>query len=133
MEAEIAKEIHRLNQTHLDGASLAQTLKRPEIQYSTLPGRRTDLSPEIVEQVEFFLKYEGYIERESRQIEKSEQIAKQRIPEDFNYHAIPALRYESREKLSSIRPRDLGQALRISGVTPADISILSVCLKKHSS
>ena len=133
MEAEIAKEIHRLNQTHLDGASLAQTLKRPEVQYSTLPGRRQDLSPEIVEQVEFSLKYEGYIERETRQIEKSEQIAKQRIPEDFNYHAIPALRYESREKLSSIRPKDLGQALRISGVTPADISILSVCLKKHSS
>ena len=132
METEIEKEIARLNQTYFEGASLAQCLKRPEVQYSTLPGRRTDLSPEIVEQVEFFLKYEGYIERESRQIEKSEQIAKQRIPEDFNYHAISALRYESREKLSSIRPRDLGQALRISGVTPADISILSVCLKKHS-
>ena len=133
MEATIAKEIDRLNQTHLDGSSLAQCLKRPEVQYSTLPGRRADLSPEVAEQVEFFLKYEGYIERESRQIEKSEQIAKQRIPDDFDYHAISALRFESREKLSSIRPRDLGQALRISGVTPADISILSVCLKKHSS
>ncbi len=133
METAITKEIDRLNQTHLDGASLAQCLKRPEIQYSTLPGRRADLSPEVAEQVEFFLKYEGYIERESRQIEKSEQIAKQRIPEDFDYNAISALRFESREKLSSIRPRDLGQALRVSGVTPADISILSVFLKRHSS
>ena len=98
--------------------------------YATLPGRRDDLPPEVVEQVEFSLKYEGYIDRERRHIEKSEQISKQRIPDGFDYHAIGALRYESREKLSSIRPRDLGQAARISGVTPADISILSVWLKK---
>ncbi len=131
-ETEITKEIDRLNQTHLDGASLAQRLKRPEVQYATLPGHRDDLAAEIVEQVEFSLKYEGYIEREWRQIEKTEQVSKQRIPENFNYHNLTALRYESREKLSAIRPRDLGQALRISGVTPADISILSVWLKKSS-
>ncbi len=130
MEREIAQEIDRLNQTYRDGSSLAQWLKRPEVQYATLPGHRDDLSAEVVEQIEFSLKYEGYIEREWRQIEKSEQVAKQRIPEDFNYQTLSALRYESREKLSAIRPRDLGQASRISGVTPADISILSVWLKR---
>ena len=95
-----------------------------------MPKRNPDLPPEVVEQVEFELKYEGYVARERRQIEKAEQVARQRIPADFDYHAIRALRYESREKLSAIRPTDLGQAARISGVTPADIAILSVWLKK---
>lgn len=130
METAIATEIERLNRTHRDGASLAQWLKRPEMEYATLPGRRTDLPPEVSEQVEFSLKYAGYIDREFRQIEKAEQISRQRIPENFDYHGIRALRFESREKLSTIRPRDLGQASRISGVTPADIAILSVWLKK---
>ena len=68
--------------------------------------------------------------REQRQIEKAEHVARQTIPAGFDFHAIGALRYETREKLSAIRPRDLGQAARISGVTPADIAILSVWLKK---
>jgi tRNA uridine 5-carboxymethylaminomethyl modification enzyme len=132
METAIADEIGRLNRTYHDGTSLAQWLKRPEVDYATLPGRRADLPPEVAEQAEFELKYEGYIDRERRQIENSEQVARQRIPEPFDYHAIGALRYESREKLSAIRPTDLGQAARISGVTPADIAILSVWLKKIS-
>ena len=132
-EKAIADEIARLARTHHEGAPLAQILKRPEMDYATLPGRRTDLPPEVAEQVEFELKYAGYIEREHRQIEKAGQIARQRIPPDFDYHAIRALRYESREKLSAIRPADLGQAARISGVTPADIAILSVWLKKVES
>ena len=130
LETDIAAEMERLNRIHLEGASLAQWLKRPEMDYATLPERRADLPPEVVEQVEFNLKYEGYIAREQRQIEKSEQIARQRFPPGFDFHAIPALRYESREKLSAIRPDDLGQAARVSGVTPADIAILSVWLKK---
>ena len=130
LEKSIADEMERLAQTRQEGVPLAQILKRPEMDYATLPGRRTDLPPEVVEQVEFELKYAGYIEREHRQIEKAGQIARQRIPPDFDYHAIRALRYESREKLSAIRPADLGQAARISGVTPADIAILSVWLKK---
>lgn len=133
MEVAIAEEIARLERTHHDGAPLAQWLKRPEMDYATLPGRRKDLAPEVVEQVEFELKYQGYIERERRQIQKSEQVARQRIPEGFDYHAIRALRYESREKLTAIRPGDLGQAARISGITPADIAILSVWLKRTSA
>jgi tRNA uridine 5-carboxymethylaminomethyl modification enzyme len=131
METAIADEIGRLNRTYHEGTSLAQWLKRPDMDYATLPQRRDDLPPDVAEQVEFFLKYEGYIDREWRQIEKSEQISRQRIPADFDYQAIRALRFESREKLSALRPRDLGQASRISGVTPADISILSVWLKKR--
>ena len=130
MEKAIAREIDHLNRTHHEGASLAQWLKRPEVDYATLPKRKADLPPEVAEQVEFELKYEGYIARELRQIEKSEQISRQRIPADFDYQAIRALRYESREKLSAIRPCDFGQASRISGITPADIAILSVWLKK---
>ena len=80
--------------------------------------------------MEFETKYAGYIERELRNAGKSQHIAMQQIPNNFDYHAIAALRYESREKLSAIRPRDLGQASRVSGVTPADIAILSVWLKR---
>jgi tRNA uridine 5-carboxymethylaminomethyl modification enzyme len=130
MQQAIRDEIERLERTVREGAPLAVWLQRPEMNYATLPGRRDDLPPEVVEQVEFELKYAGYIEREQRQIEKAEHVARQTIPAGFDFHAIGALRYETREKLSAIRPRDLGQAERISGVTPADIAILSVWLKK---
>ena len=133
MEQSIAEEIDRLKETFHAGTSLAQWLKRPDMDYATLPGRRGDLRPEVVEQVEFSLKYEGYIDREWRQVAKAEQSSSQPIPDNLDYHAIRALRYESREKLSAIRPRDLGQAARISGVTPADMAILTVWLKKYAS
>lgn len=131
MERAVAKEIDHLERSQFEGISLAQWLKRPDMDYATLPKQRHDLPPEVVEQVEFELKYAGYIARERRQIDKAEQVARQRIPADFDYQAVRALRFESREKLSAIRPRDLGQAARISGVTPADIAILSIWLKKN--
>jgi tRNA uridine 5-carboxymethylaminomethyl modification enzyme len=133
MQHAIRDEISRLERTVKGGASLAVWLKRPEMEYAMLPGRRDDLPSEVVEQVEIELKYAGYIERERRQIEKAEHVARQLIPAGFDFHAIPALRYESREKLTEIRPRDLGQAARISGITPADIAILSVWLKKTTA
>ena len=129
--AQIQSERARLDREHApDGATLAQWLRRPEITYATMPGRCDDLPAAVQEQVEFETKYAGYIERELRNVAKSQHIALQQIPENFDYHAIAALRYESREKLSAIRPRDLGQASRVSGVTPADIAILSVWLKR---
>ena len=130
-EKAIAEEIARLKATFQDGASLAQMLKRPEMDYATLPGRQAHLPPEVREQVEFELKYEGYIEREYRQIEKSAQDAAQMLPPDVDYRSIHTLRFESREKLAAVQPRDLAQAARISGVTPADIAILAVWLKKY--
>ena len=130
-ERAIAEEIARLKTTFQDGASLAQILKRPEMDYATLPGRQAHLPPEVREQVEFELKYEGYIEREYRQIEKSAQDAAQMLPPDVDYRSIHTLRFESREKLAAVQPRDLAQAARIPGVTPADIAILAVWLKKY--
>lgn len=128
---QIQSELARLDRERApDGATLSQWLRRPEITYATMPGRSGDLPSAVREQVEFETKYAGYIERELRNVEKSQHIAMQQIPDDFDYHAIAALRYESREKLSAIRPRDLGQASRVSGVTPADIAILSVWLKR---
>jgi tRNA uridine 5-carboxymethylaminomethyl modification enzyme len=129
-EIAIEEEIQRLNSTYHEGSSLAQWLKRPELHYATIPGCLKDLDADVIEQVEFSLKYAGYIEREQRHIEKAEQTSRQEIPDDFDYHGIAALRYESREKLSEIRPRDLAQASRVSGVTPADITILAIWLKK---
>lgn len=130
-EKAIATEIERLDTTFHAGASLAQILKRPEVDYATLPNHRPDLPPAVREQVEFELKYAGYIEREYRQIEKSAQDAAQTLPPNVDYRSIHTLRYESREKLAAIQPHDLAQAARISGVTPADIAILSVWLKKY--
>ena len=129
---QIRAELARLDRERApdDGATLAQWLRRPEIVYDAMPGRRGNLPRMVREQVEFETKYAGYIERELRNVEKSQHIAIQEIPSDFDYHSIAALRYESREKLSAVRPRDLGQASRVSGVTPADIAILSVWLKR---
>ena len=128
--AEVDKEIARLKSIFVSGASLAQTLRRPEMTYATLPSRREDLGPEIMEQVEINVKYEGYIERELRQIERAEKIESQRIPSWVNYDEIKALRFEAREKLRRIQPDNLGQASRISGVNPSDISILSIWIKR---
>jgi tRNA uridine 5-carboxymethylaminomethyl modification enzyme len=83
----------------------------------------------VIEQVEIIIKYDGYIKREQGRIMDFQTLEKQRIPATFDYNIIKALRFESCEKLNKIRPENLGQASRISGVNPADISILSVWLK----
>ena len=133
--AQIQSELARLARDRApDGSTLSQWLRRPEITYAAMmPGRRDDLPLSVCEQVEFETKYAGYIERELHNVEKSQHIEQQIIPSNFDYHSIAALRYESREKLSAIRPRTLGQASRVSGVTPADIAILSVWLKRRAN
>ena len=114
-----------------DGIPLAQWLKRPENIPSKLPG---DLlgrySAEIWNLVETDLKYEGYLRREQDQIEKQKRQETQRIPDGLDYDAIPSMRLEARQKLRDYAPETLGQASRISGITPADISVLSVWMKK---
>ena len=129
---DINREIHRLKTSFHEGASLAQILRRPENTYNHIPSCRSDLSESVKTQVEISIKYEGYIDREMRLIEKADRIAAQTIPSNFDYDKVTALRFESREKLKAIRPRDLGQAARISGVNPVDISILSIWLKKNT-
>ena len=85
---------------------------------------------DILERVETDTRYEGYLQKGFEQIEKAKKLEEKRIPENFDYLAISGLRLEAREKLDAIRPENLGQASRISGVNPADIAVLMVCLKK---
>lgn len=133
LKEKIDAEVARLEKIFHDGASLAQILRRPGESYRMLPGADLTLPAEVIEQVEVSVKYEGYIKREQGRIASFQTTEKIRIPKDFDYDAITALRFESREKLKNILPETLGQASRISGVNPADISILSVWIKSHSS
>jgi len=130
LETDINNEIQRLESQYRGGSSIAQHLRRPEMSYDALPEARCELDAEIRQQVEIRIKYAGYIEREAGHAAKAARFDHVRIPVDLDYHAISALRYESREKLAKIRPETLGQASRISGVNPVDISILQLSLKK---
>jgi tRNA uridine 5-carboxymethylaminomethyl modification enzyme len=125
----IATEIMRMEKTFSNGCSLAQLLRRPENSYRHLPQSDTALAEDVVRQVEIEVKYAGYIKREKERIEASRKQERQQIPIGVNYHIINGLRNEAVEKLSSIQPENIGQASRISGVSPADISILSMWLK----
>ena len=113
------------------GISLAELVKRPELNYDILAPidpDRPDLSEEVKEEVEIHLKYEGYIARQIRQVEQSAKLESKKIPSDIDYNDVKSLRLEARQKLIDIRPDTLGQASRISGVSPADISVLQVYL-----
>src|SRR5438876_514960 len=132
-EAAISAEIQRLESTRSGPNTLAQLLKRPECSYRDLPGSNHSLSKEIAEQVEFDIKYQGYIDRQESEIEKFRHLEGKRIPKGFDYNSVPSLRTEARTKLSKIEPATIGQASRISGVSPADISILMVWLKRAST
>jgi len=90
------------------------------------------LSNEVVEQVEISIKYEGYIARQENEVVKFKTLEDKRIPEAFDYSSVPSLRSEARQKFVKIRPGTIGQASRISGVSPADISILMVWLKRSA-
>jgi tRNA uridine 5-carboxymethylaminomethyl modification enzyme len=129
----IEKELIRLRSTHYDSFSLEKILSRPEMDYNNLPKRDETLSEEVVQQVEIAVKYSGYIERQAAEIQKFKNLEEKMIPEAFDFSTVPSLRLEARQKLSKIRPATLGQAARISGVSPADISILLVCLKRFGN
>ncbi len=114
--------------------SMADLLMRPELNYELLAEidpERTPLPEDVTEQVEIELKYSGYIERQQRQVEQFKKTETRRIPEDLDYDEVPSLRIEARQKLKKIRPENIGQASRISGVSPADISVLLVYLKQR--
>jgi tRNA uridine 5-carboxymethylaminomethyl modification enzyme len=130
-QAAIEKELQRLKFVRDGTSSLEELLRRPEISYKDLPHRNTSLSDEIVQQVDIAVKYAGYIERQQTEIDKFKAMEDKRIPASFDYASVPSLRNEARQKLTKQRPMTLGQASRISGVSPADISILSVWLKRQ--
>ena len=113
------------------GTSLAELLRRPEMTYemlAPLDPERPTLDAAVIEQVEIEIKYEGYIERQRQQVEHFKKLESRRLPADLDYTAIPSLRLEARQKLQKFRPENVGQASRISGVSPADISVLLVWL-----
>jgi tRNA uridine 5-carboxymethylaminomethyl modification enzyme len=126
----INNEISRLCKTYYGSNSLAKILARPENIYKDLPNRNEDLSDEIIQQVEISVKYAGYIKRQEFEVEKFKTLEDKTIPGHFDFSTVPSLRLEARQKLCKIRPTTLGQAARISGVSPADISVLLVCLKR---
>lgn len=121
----INNELSRLESERNQGVTLATWLCREGVSYADLPGAKP-LSPEEIREIELRVRYRGYIELEQRNAAQLRRQETKRIPDGFDYFALGALRYEAREKLSRIRPRTLGQASRVTGVTPADIAILSI-------
>lgn len=116
------------------GTNLAELLCRPELNYEILKEidtERKELPVDVIEQVEIEIKYEGYIERQMRQVEQFKKMEKKMIPDDLDYDDVPSLRIEARQKLKSFHPVSVGQASRISGVSPADISVLLVYLEQY--
>lgn len=116
------------------GARIADIIRRPQIAYADLapfdPGR-PDLPEAVAEQVEVEIKYEGYIKKQLDQVERMRKLEETRLAEDMDYGSISGLRLEAREKLLRVRPHSLGQASRISGVSPADISVLIIYLEQQ--
>jgi tRNA uridine 5-carboxymethylaminomethyl modification enzyme len=118
--------------TKLNGASVSRLLKQPDFDVKTLPGEALSCVPlSIWELVQTDFKYEGYAARQSEQNQRLERKANQKIPDGLNYDKIAGLRSETRQKLSSLRPTSLGQAARISGITPSDVSILHIWLNRN--
>jgi tRNA uridine 5-carboxymethylaminomethyl modification enzyme len=122
-----------LESTRSGTDALAQLLRRPEVNYHDLPNRNETLTAEEIQQVEITIKYAGYIDRQQAEVEKFKNLEDKQFPALFDYSLVPSLRTEARQKLAKIRPTTLGQASRISGVSPADISILMVWLKRGSA
>ena len=117
------------------GSSLAELIKRPELNYEILAefdeDRDENIPEDIIEQVNINLKYEGYITRQLKQVEQYKKMEKKKIPDNIDYNEISGLRNEARQKLEMYRPLSIGQASRISGVSPADISVLLIYLSSN--
>jgi tRNA uridine 5-carboxymethylaminomethyl modification enzyme len=108
-------------------------LRRPQISYQhllSLGVGLADLDPKTREQVEIEVKYQGYIEKQQKEVERIRRLEERDIPQNIDYQALSGLRYEACQKLSKFRPQTLGQASRIDGVTPVDIAILLIYLEK---
>jgi tRNA uridine 5-carboxymethylaminomethyl modification enzyme len=129
----IDAEVVRLKKTFQQRDSLAKILSRPETQYRDLPGKDDKLPEEVVQQVEIAIKYSGYVERQENEVARQKSLEDKEIPTSFDFSTVPSLRLEARQKLSKIRPLTIAQASRISGVSPADISILLVWLRRSAS
>ncbi len=152
-KADIEKEIERLKTTNVKpneetnaflrkcgtteisaGMKLSELLKRTEITYKALAEvdkKRPELDRQVQEEVEIMVKYEGYIDMQKKQVEGFKKLEKKLLPEDINYEEIKGIRLEARQKLNKFKPYSIGQASRISGVSPADISVLLIYLEQY--
>ncbi|MEZ6057760.1 MAG: tRNA uridine-5-carboxymethylaminomethyl(34) synthesis enzyme MnmG [Planctomycetaceae bacterium] len=133
-EAELSQGSALIERQRVEGATLAEWLRRPEIGWADVCARSPELtalnlSPRAAEQLEIETKYAGYLKRQELEISRLSRLQSLRIPESFNYLAVPQLRKEAQERLSQVRPDNLGQAGRVSGITPADLAILMIYLK----
>ena len=131
-EAEIRRSVQLLESTHCESVSLAKMLRRPEVAWEDMVARRPELaevSPEAAAQVTYDAKYAGYIARQQIDIARQERLATRRIPPGLDYQTVPHLRAEAREKLARVCPADLAHAAPISGITPADLSVLVIHLE----
>src|SRR5882724_8196286 len=129
----IDRELDRLRKSRDGSFTYAEILRRPEITYNSLPIADRNLPDDVTQEVEIQLKYEGYIARDLEQIERFRKLEDKSLPGWLDYEKIAALRFESRQKLTRYRPDSIGQASRIPGVTPADIAILLVWIKRAGS
>ena len=131
----VSKVLSEKNSTPLThGMSLAELIRRPELSYqelSSIDPNRPILSDEVMEQVNIRVKYEGYITRQIKQVQEFKRMEGKKIPEGFDFDLVPSLRTEARQKLKRFCPSSLGQASRIAGVSPADISVLLIYLEAH--
>ena len=129
----VDSEMARLARTRRGTETLAQLLRQPGVTYDAIRADDCILSAEVMSQVEIVSKYAGYIARQENEVAKAKNLEDKQIPEGFDYSTVPSLRLEARQKLTKIRPATLGQASRISGVSPSDIGILQVWLKRGSA
>ena len=130
---QVQERLNEYGSTPLNsGISLAELIKRPELSYdivAPLDPKRPKLMRGVAEQVNIHMKYDGYIQRQMRQVEQFQKLENKKLPESLDYNEVPSLRTEARQKLTAVRPLSIGQASRISGVSPADISVLLVWLE----
>lgn len=135
MSSEVQDFLKNQGSTPLtSGSSLAELIRRPELDYEKIQSidpKRPKLPEGVREQVNIHIKYEGYIRRQQKQVEQFKKMESKKIPEDIDYEAVGSLRIEARQKLKAFGPSNIGQASRISGVSPADISVLLVYLEAH--
>ena len=133
---EVNEFLKRYNSSELTtGASLADLVKRTELTYENLKeidANRPELEEQVIKEVGIELKYEGYMKLQAQQVEKFKKLEQKLLPEDIDYEDIKGLRLEARQKLNKIRPNSVGQASRISGVSPADISVLLIYLETYN-
>ena len=134
--AEVQSLLESLNSTLLkSGTTIAELIRRPDLNYKVLAPidkERPELPEDVCEQVEINIKYDGYIRRQMKQVEQFKKLEQKKLPEDIDYEDVGSLRIEARQKLEAYRPVSIGQASRISGVSPADISVLLVYLESKA-